>query len=381
MPEVIKQEEPVQPNSLSGAWRTTMALMETFRDRPAPTFAFLTALASWGAAFSRLCWPRFADPEEAGVCLLRDVLVAPYPGEWRRYVLHPLWPLEPGYIRAFFASAVLLLEGYTLEYEVGTSQFTGALVGLHVVAAAVLLHFGFVACHLSLEAVLVALAVVMHQVNPKVHTDGLDKSMRVPFAIEPRWHVWFLQSILLLMTSDFPKALVVHGAGLAVGGALALRDPQVWIDAWNAARARSFGIGATVHIALLLFTLLFMPLTTQSLPGDFFAALLDGRVLSRAWWQTSSPGSPALLHLALAGLMSSEALFICKLIISFAFPLLLTPFRMWTKFYTGACVLLCMYAMNSPVWRYPHVGFLVLMYLAWALWKLPGLEPAKQHSA
>jgi len=359
-----------------------MALMETFRDRPAPTCAFLVALATWGAAGYRLCWPDLADPESAGVCLLPDVLFAPYPGEWRRYVLHLLWPLEPGYIRAFFTSAVLLLEGYTLEYEVGTAQFATALVGLHVVAAAVLLHFRFVICHLSLESVLVALAVMMHQVNPKVHTDGLDKSMRVPFAVEPRWHVWFLQSILLLMTADFPKALVVHGVGLAVGGALALRDPQVWIDAWNAARSRSFGIGASVHIALLLFALLFMPLTTQSLPTDLFAALLDGRALSREWWQMSSPGSPAMLHLALAGGMSPEALFICKLVISFAFPLLLTPFRLWTKFYTGACVLLCMYAMNSPVWRYPHVGFLVLAYLAWALWKLPSLEMAsKPHQA
>lgn len=357
-----------------------MALMEMFRDRPAPTCAFLVALATWGAAGYRIFWPDLADPASAGVCLLRDVLFAPYPGEYRRYLLHALWPLEPGYIRAFLTSAALVLEGYALEYEVGTVQFTGALVGLHVVAAAVLLHFGFLACHVSLEAVLAALAVMMHLVNPKVHTDGLDKSMRVPFAIETRWHLWFLQSIVLCMTSDFPKALVVHGVGLLVGGALALRDPQVWIDAWNAARARSFGIGATVHIALLLFALVFMPLTTQKLPGDFFAALVDGRVLSRAWWQAATPGSPALLHLALAGMMSPEALLICKIVISFAFPLLLTPFRMWTKFYAGACVLLCMYAMNSPAWRYPHMGFLVLIYLVWALWKLPGLEPTKQHS-
>merc|ERR1719343_1032645 len=101
----------------------------------------------------------------------------------------------------------------------------------------------------------------MHRVNPKLHTDGLDKSMQVPFAIEARWHFWFLQIVLLLMAEDFPSVLVNHGVGMLVGGVLTLRDPEVWLEAWGAARERSFGIGAPVHIALLLFTLTFMPLT------------------------------------------------------------------------------------------------------------------------
>lgn len=382
MPEVIKKADPIHPFSFSSSWRTSMALMEVFRDRPAPAFAFLLALITWIAAAYRQIWPDLADPTASGACLFPDVLFNPHADEWRRYLLHPLWPLEPGYIRSGFSAAALLLEGYTLEHEVGTLHFAAVFLGLHIAASAVLLYFRLVICHVSLEPALAALAVVMHRVNPKVHTDGLDKSIQVEFTVEPRWHLWVLQSLLLLMTENFPAGLVAHGAGVAVGLAMALRDPEVWVEGWRAASARTFRAGAVVHVALLLFALVFMPLTASAVPGDLPEALFDGRLLQRSYWKASCPGSPALLHLALLGQMSAESLFLCKLVISFAFPLLLTPFRLWSKFYAGACLLLAMYAMNSPVWKYPHAGFLVLLYLVWAFWTLPGSSPPdKEHRA
>lgn len=97
--------------------------------------------------------------------------------------------------------------------------------------------------------------------------------------------------------------------------------------------------------------------------------------------KAEAPGSPALLHLALSGQIAPQALFISKLCISFAMPLLLSPFRLWAKFYAGACLLLLMYAMNTPVWHYPHAAFFALAYLAWAFWRLPSAAVGTRHCA
>merc|ERR1712194_457830 len=40
----------------------------------------------------RLLWPHSAS--EASVCLARDALFAPRSSEWRRYLLHLLWPTD-----------------------------------------------------------------------------------------------------------------------------------------------------------------------------------------------------------------------------------------------------------------------------------------------
>merc|ERR1712060_955312 len=250
----------------------------------------------------------------------------------------------------------------------------GLFLGLHVGAAVALLHFRFTLCFISLEPVIAAIAVVMHRVNPKIHTDGLDKSIRVPFAVEPRWHMWILLSMLLLIAQDFPQAFSVQAVGLAVGGTYVLRNPEVWFDSWTALRMRTFTVGAAVHVMLFVFAILFMPLTAQTLPDDAINAILDGRALRLYWWQGNMKSSLPMLHMATVGQMSTESFFICKMLLAFACPLLLSPFRIWARFYAGACILLMMYAMNSPEWRYPHLGFFSLAYLAWAFWKLPNME-------
>lgn len=319
-----------------------------------------------------MIWPELSDPVAAQACMSPGTVFAPNPIYWRRYLLHALWPLEPGFIRAFLTSTVLLVQGYALEYEIGTSQFAGLFLGIHAASAVVSLYFRFVDCFNSLESTLAGLAVVMHHVNPKLHTDGLDKSIRVPFQVEPRWHVWIIFGGLLLLAGDFPTALVTFGVGLTIGGICVLRDPEMWSMGFNAIKRRTFTAGAVLHMALLLFTLLFFPLTALSLPSDPASAVLAGHVFSLAWWKTQVQSSPAVLHMCMGGLILPQALFICKLLLSSALPLVLSPYQIWAKFYAGACVLLAMYAMNGKLWLYPHCGFLALIYLVWAFWRLPG---------
>merc|ERR1712086_636196 len=101
---------------------------------------------------------------------------------------------------------------------------------------------------------------------------------------------------------------------------------------------------------------------------------MNGSIFSPAWWRETVPASPGMLHLALGGALSGQALWILRLLVSSAFPMVLSPFRMWTRVYSVACVILVMYAMNSAAWQYPHVGFVAIMYLIWAFWTLPNVQ-------
>eukprot|EP00927_Polykrikos_kofoidii_P054200 TRINITY_DN48656_c0_g1_i1.p1 TRINITY_DN48656_c0_g1~~TRINITY_DN48656_c0_g1_i1.p1 ORF type:complete len:380 (-),score=46.11 TRINITY_DN48656_c0_g1_i1:227-1366(-) len=377
MPQVVQQEEPIEAFSLTGLWRSSLAQMEVFRERPAPTCVFTLCLACWSAALYRIWNPLQTDPDVAGVCLVRDAVFSPHSSEWKRYLLHVVWPFEATYIRGFFMSLALLLEGYAFEYEVGTQYFAAVMVGCHASASAILLYFRFTVCHVSLEAVIAALAVLMHRANPKIHTDGVDKSIRVPFAIEPRWHLWMVEVVLLLLANDFSGALVTHGVGYAVGAVCVFRDPEVLLGALGALRRGSPRVGYIIHIALFLFAVFFMPITAAEYPTDVVSALLDGRALRWAWWQSAVPSSPPLLHLALVGLAGPEALFLMKLLIVSVLPLLFSPFSAWLRVYSVACVILVMYVMNMAVWRFPHIGFCVLLYLVWAFWKLPNMKALK----
>mmetsp|Transcript_158425 Transcript_158425/g.279595 ORF Transcript_158425/g.279595 Transcript_158425/m.279595 type:complete len:378 (+) Transcript_158425:46-1179(+) len=371
MPEVKQREIPIEAASFSGFWRTSLAQLHIYQDRPAPTCAFLLAVAYWIAALCRIFSPELQDPRAAGICLLSDVLFRPNAAEWKRYLLHPLWPLESSYARGFFVSMVLLLQGYTFEYEMGTPHFLGLFLGCHVATAAALLYFRFSICHVSIEAALAAMAVVLHRVNPKIYTDGLDKAIRVEFAVEPRWHMWMIFSVLLLLANDFSTAFTTHVLGLLVGAVCVLRDPEVWESTWSTVRTRSPGLGRVVHTLLFVFCVLFMPLTTtDGFRADFVSGILNLSALDPGWWKSALPGSAPLLHM-----VSGPPYFICRILLSSALPLLLSPFSMWTRVYSVASVLLVMYTMNLPEWQYPHIGFVTLIYLVWAFWKLPGMQP------
>eukprot|EP00929_Paragymnodinium_shiwhaense_P108479 TRINITY_DN74794_c0_g1_i1.p1 TRINITY_DN74794_c0_g1~~TRINITY_DN74794_c0_g1_i1.p1 ORF type:complete len:380 (-),score=52.38 TRINITY_DN74794_c0_g1_i1:148-1287(-) len=378
MSEVRQAEDPIQPFSLTGLWRSILSMMDIFRERPAPACAFILCLLSWAASLYRIFNPQWTEAELAGACLTRDVLFGLQAAEWRRFALHIFWPLEAGYVRGFFLSAAMIIQGYALEYEVGTPHFTAMLLGCHAVASATLLYFRLSICDVSLEPSLAALAIVIHRINPKVHTNGLDKAVRLPWAIEPRWHIWLIEVILLLSAGNFPRALAVHFSGYLAGALLMLREPDLLFDAWHSVKTGSERIGFAVHVTLLIFALFFMPVSAQEYPSDIIFALCDGRALRLAWWSEAVPASPPLLHMGLAGLAASEATYICKLMITMALPLLVSPLRLWLKFYAVGCVLLAMYCMNSNGWRFPHIGFVVIVYLAWAFWKLPSMQTVKR---
>merc|ERR1712080_651189 len=150
--------------------------------------------------------------------------------------------------------------GYALEFDVGTPHFAALFLGTHAIAAVVLLHFNFAFCFTSLEPAIAGLAIAMHRVNPTVHTDGLDKAIRVPFAIEPRWHLWIGQSVLLISAADFPRVLLGQLIGYAIGVLCVIRDPEVVFEAFRAARSGSSKVGYGIHVGLLLFAMFFMPL-------------------------------------------------------------------------------------------------------------------------
>ncbi|CAK0859661.1 unnamed protein product [Prorocentrum cordatum] len=369
----VRREEPISPLSLAGAWRSAAASLEVYKGRPPPTCdslppPVLLCLATWAAAGYRLVLhPAAGDPAAFGACLTADALFAPRPAELRRYLLHALWPLEAGYARGFLASAALLVQGFALESQEGTAAFALQLAGLHTAAAALLLGLGASACQVSLEPALAGLAVVIHAANPKVHTDGLERSLRVPFAIEPRWHTWLLGALLLLAAGNFPRALAAHAVGLALGGLCVLREEPLagpWRQAWQAVRQRSFGCGALVHLGLLLFALLAAPFAAEEGLG----------------------GTAPLLHLAVSGQVPPQALLTCKVMLSCAVPLALSPLRIWVRLYAVGCALLAMSGMNSPAWRggNPHLGLALLVYLTcgfWCLYGLPDRQPDKDRPA
>lgn len=373
----MQAEAPIEAASVSGLYRSVFGQLEVYKGRPAPTCAFLLSLCVWGSCLCRIWWPHLVDPKVAGACLPLPMLITPRMEEWRRYLLHALWPLESGYLRGFLTSSALLIEGYALEFEVGTPVFLGSLLFVHAASSAAMLYFGLVTCHISLEPALAGLAVFMHRTNPKVHTDGLDVSMKLPWAVEPRWHLWMVFGLLQLIAEDFPTALAAQACGLVSGAVLLLRDPEVWFDIWRGATKRSPKIGDALHLVLLLFALLFMPLSMINLPSDFLNALTTGLALRPSWWTLNVQSSRPLVHLGLEGSVAPHALWLCQLLIAGALPLLLSPWREWMKLYAGGCVLLMMYGMTANDWVYPHIGFITLGYLVWAFWKLPSMQAMK----
>ena len=375
MPQVVHRsaEEDIAPLSFSGVWRSVAVQLEVYKERPA-NVAFVLALITWLAAAYRIM-NNVDTADTTGVCLDLRSLYFREGLNLHRW-LHIFWPFEPGILRGFLSSTVLLVLGYALEFELGTAQFLALLLGIQLGAAFLLLHFGFATCITSFEAAFAGLAVMCHKVNPKVHSDGLGNSLKLPFEVEPRWHLWVLLGFLLLQAQDFPKAFLQQSAGLVIGTLCLLRDPEVWSDTFGSIRCRSFSTGASAHVVLFVFTILFMPLTVVEAPPEIWtllqAAIADGRALSPSWWTRSIPSSLPLVHMAMRQQIASEALYISKVLLSFALPLLLSAFQIWGKGFSIAIVILLMYSMNSPVWRYPHFGFISLAYLAVAFWKLPG---------
>ena len=75
--------------------------------------------------------------------------------------------------------------------------------------------------------------------------------------------MWIVQTFLLLCAGDFPTVLVSHAIAIVAGAFCALREPELLFDSWKAVRGGSPKVGFVIHVALLHFALLFMPLSAQ----------------------------------------------------------------------------------------------------------------------
>lgn len=176
-PQVVHRssEEDIPCLSFSGVWRSCLVQLEVYKQRPAG-FGFFVALCSWLAAVYRAVRPL----DGSQVCLDLHTLFL-YRGLDSRYLLHVLWPLEPGLLRSCLSSTLLLLLSYCLEHELGTKHFVALMLGLQLGSAVLLLHLGLLPCLTSLEPCFAGLAMVMQRVNPKVHSDGLPEGLKLPW--------------------------------------------------------------------------------------------------------------------------------------------------------------------------------------------------------
>lgn len=373
MVQVRQVEEPIAPVSFQGVLRSCAVQFRVYQERDPPVFAFCLGLCIWTVAALRMFG--FVQASNESICLHSNAVVFPNASEWRRYLGHAVWPMEPGYVRNFLVSTILIMQGYSLEYQIGTLHFATLFILFQGICSLVLLHFRFATCLLSIEPALAGMLVVMHRENPGIHSDSFDKGEKVPWTIEPRWHVWILFLFLHWASADYASALACHVVGAGAGLLVALREPQAWAWAFKTMIYRPPGFGLGVHFTLFFFSVLFIPLTTQTLPQDLLGAIMDGRVFSGQYWSAVNAGaSLPLLHMALAGMVAPQVLFILKTLIGLGPVLVLSTVHGWFKFYTLFLFITLMYCMNTPFWQYPHAGFLLLPYFMWAFWALPGSQ-------
>ena len=165
------EKEDIPCLSFSGLYRSCLVQLEVYKQRPA-TFGFLLALCTWLAAVYRALSPVGA------VCLDVHTLFGQIDSSW---LLHLLWPLEPSLLRSVLSSTLLLTLSYNLEHELGTAHFVALLLGLQYGSAVLLLHLNLLRCLSSLEPCFAGLAMVMQRVNPKVHSDGLQEALKLPW--------------------------------------------------------------------------------------------------------------------------------------------------------------------------------------------------------
>jgi len=276
------------------------------------------------------------------------------------------FPVEQGFFRGLMTSTILVIEGYSLEYTIGTQRFAALFLLFHLLSAAILLWLQLLPCVVSLEAALSAMAIVMHCENPGIHTHGMRDSVKVPFVVESRWHVWMLIAAAELWTSGFVYSVWLHAVGLIVGAIYVLRDRELVFALLSMIRRRSPRVGRALYVSVLFFVMSYVPLMML---GPYTGPTQAILTLCAEW--NAMYASPPLLPLVFANALGPEPLFICKLLIVCAPGLLLSPFVMWTRFYASACVLLTMYTMGSQGFNFPHLSFLVLVCLAWVFWNSP----------
>jgi len=341
----------------------------------APSFCFLFALAIW-VMFLFVNFVRRMEPGEAygSFCLPLDLLIKPNASDWSRYVLHIL-VVDGSWFRTWLMSTSVMILGYCLELQVGTTSFYLMFLALHLLSTVGSLFLKLTGCVASFETTMTALAVAMHWENPQIHAHAVDPGIRVPFVIEPRWHLWILEMLMVMTCPRGPvAALQLRGLGLLVGLFWVLREPAAWSGmmefAWSKPR-RMF----LLNVALLLAGTAYLPLSFTELSWEQFSgASSDGRLLQWTWWQ-QLPSTPPLLGL------NPPTDFVLSAVFGSSVMVFLSPEQIgWGSYYAYALLILVISAMCLPFWHLPHLGFFIVLYLIYGFYAGPYEEGSRSKA-
>lgn len=323
MGEYKAQEDPITPLSLQGLAKSSFVLLHIFRARPTPQITFLVAIILWICFF--VAAPVCLAPEHVRTCSTDD---------WKIWALHGFAPQS--FLRTSLIGTLLLTVGYSIEDRIGMIPFLGIILFIHFGLGTLLLYCNLSSCYYSLEYTLAALAPIFHFNNPIFHGDSIGKNIRVPFAIEPRWHYWILVFLMMVTRAPFDaQAVYSYFIGLVIGTMYALRQPAAW----------TFKLSLTwPKQVMFLLVVLFVPVTTLEVgvwDGPSVMALSQGGLLGAG----NSVVTLSLCLLPLSALAAHTIPWFPKAV------------------YAVSSGLLAMYSMDSDAWVYPGPGFLALWLL------------------
>eukprot|EP00451_Oxyrrhis_marina_P003946 CAMPEP_0204263274 /NCGR_PEP_ID=MMETSP0468-20130131/8236_1 /ASSEMBLY_ACC=CAM_ASM_000383 /TAXON_ID=2969 /ORGANISM="Oxyrrhis marina" /LENGTH=384 /DNA_ID=CAMNT_0051238031 /DNA_START=8 /DNA_END=1162 /DNA_ORIENTATION=+ len=362
-------EDPIDALSPSGVVKSSFCLMYLWRVGKAPVFTVLLNTAIWGNYLYRI----FMEPaSKEQVCLLPDLLYAPNPGDWPRYLGYFLF--TPNFVRTVHVTSFLGALGYTLERDrMGTFMYSALFVILSACIPAVCFFLNISNCMAGLESTAFAVAVVTHHQNILVRSDGVDKGVQVPFDIEPRWHIWAIAGLMLIFAEPGEACELV--VGMVLGLIWVLKDPEVWGQLASSLKP------ARRHIALT---------TVLYVVGMFVAPLsvlqiqFDGNidVANWSWWTTTFPSTPSLGKIvAEAPNAVGRELCILAKIVTIALPMIAMSER---THYACALVLplvlMIMYVMQTAFFHIPHLGYVLLVAVAYRAWYTPQVSDPKART-
>jgi membrane associated rhomboid family serine protease len=119
-------------------------------------------------------------------------------------------------------SLTLVILGNYLERRLGSIVFFLIFVVCDLLVAFIALAMPLTQCYGSqgLWPGIVALSALLHAENPRLFPEAVPRNIRPASAVEPRWAVWFLVFVNLLISDQRP--LYVYFVSLAVGISVAL---------------------------------------------------------------------------------------------------------------------------------------------------------------
>lgn len=273
MPYISQPAAPIAPDSFTGIYRTSLALVDSIRSNPAGPVCSSLILLIWASYLYELGFPGDSPFRVGAMCVSKHSVEDPVP--FLRNLVTP-----DSFFRLVLLTAILSLQSVTLERQVGSVQLLGILLG-NLLGLSVLfsVHFNQL-CFPGTEALgplLASLTAMLHGLNVRVFTEGLSARVRLPFAVEPRWHCWALL-LLYTMTADI-DTLLVYALAILIGGV-----PYI---SQLGQHLKRFPSSQLINFSILFASIYLLPFSVSSLrhipfdgPTTFFhrAAIVRDRV-------------------------------------------------------------------------------------------------------